>query len=177
MEQFTYSYRLAELRRKTGKSQKEVAEELSVTPASLSAYEKGTKMPSMEVAVKLASYYKVSLDYIFRPRDAESRYPSSYADVLKCLFKISRADLQMSIEVSHHPEGNYAELAFRDGYLCKIFSAWSGLLESNKNGMIDDEILEIWERKKMEEAEDMPTPWCTEIAWGGFYLVDVDEES
>jgi len=153
-----YSYRLAELRRKAGKTQREVVEEIGGTPAALSAYEKGTKMPSMDVAIKLADYYKVSLDYIFRALEAEYDTPSTYADVLRCLFKISKAELSMSVSAIETMEDDIARLELYDDYLVSIFNTWRGLLESNRSGQVDDEVLELWEKKKMEQAAEKRTP-------------------
>jgi Predicted transcriptional regulators len=169
LDVFKYSFRLSSLRRKSGLSQREVAKELMVTPASLSAYEKGTKMPSMEVAIKLAGFYKVSLDYIFRPLKAEYDTLSTYADALKCLFKLTKGGLDISIstEDPYDTEFGFSEgiatISFTDSYLYEIFTAWRGLLESNKNGVVDDEILELWEKKKLEQAGKKNTPQAQEV--------------
>lgn len=56
--------KLREERRKTGKSQSEVAEAVGSTKAKLSKYETGTITPPTEILLKLAGYYQVSVDYL-----------------------------------------------------------------------------------------------------------------
>lgn len=55
---------LAELRKKQGLSAKEVAKLINVAPSTFSEYENGAYEPSIDVLAKLASIYRVSLDYL-----------------------------------------------------------------------------------------------------------------
>lgn len=55
--------RLAALR--GSRTQKEVAEAIGVTPAAISMYEQGIRMPRDNVKIKLAKYYKRSVITIF----------------------------------------------------------------------------------------------------------------
>lgn len=61
-----FSNRLKELRKKAGISQKELAETVGVSYASLSSYENGSggKIPSMEIVIKIADYFNVSIDWL-----------------------------------------------------------------------------------------------------------------
>ena len=45
-------------------SQHQVAKNVGVSKASISAYENGSKVPSIEVMVRLARYYHVTMDYL-----------------------------------------------------------------------------------------------------------------
>lgn len=56
---------LKKIRYDEGLTQREVADAIGVTPASLSAYEKGTQLPSITVATKTALFFNVSLDWLF----------------------------------------------------------------------------------------------------------------
>ncbi len=47
------------------RTQKEVAEALGITPMAMSYYESGERVPSDDVKAKLASYYGVSVGYLF----------------------------------------------------------------------------------------------------------------
>lgn len=52
------------LRQKQNLSQAELAKSLSITPALISAYELGERVPSLSNLIKLASFFRVSSDYL-----------------------------------------------------------------------------------------------------------------
>lgn len=58
------SERLIGLRQKNQLSQTAVANRMGVTPALISAYEKGERNPSLEKLITLADIYHVTTDYI-----------------------------------------------------------------------------------------------------------------
>jgi len=64
MEIYDRGLRLKSLREKCGLSQKEVADRLDLTRATISAYERNTKAPRLDVLVGLATLYHSSVDYI-----------------------------------------------------------------------------------------------------------------
>ena len=55
---------LRKLRRKEGLTQKELAEKLNMSRASIAYYEIGRRSPDINRAKKLADYFGVSVDYI-----------------------------------------------------------------------------------------------------------------
>ena len=57
-------YRLRELRKNNNMSQEELGKLLGVTKVSVSGYENGTRIPSMEILVTILNVFKVSADYI-----------------------------------------------------------------------------------------------------------------
>lgn len=66
--------RLCDLRNGTGKSQKEVADELNIQASVLSRIERGeTKSVSHDLVIKFAEYYNVSTDYILCISDVRIR--------------------------------------------------------------------------------------------------------
>ena len=52
------------LRKERGLSQKQAAEDLGVSQALLSHYEKGIRACGMDFLIKAADYYEVSADYL-----------------------------------------------------------------------------------------------------------------
>jgi transcriptional regulator with XRE-family HTH domain len=54
------------LRKQTGKSQEEVSQDLMMKRTTLSGYENGSAEPSLDNLLKLAEYYKVSVDQMIR---------------------------------------------------------------------------------------------------------------
>ena len=66
--------RLCDLRNGTGKTQKEVADELNIQASVLSRIERGeTKAVSHDLVIKFAEYYNVSTDYLLCISDVRIR--------------------------------------------------------------------------------------------------------
>ena len=57
--------RLSELREKNSLSQEQVAQIIGVARNTYSSYENGKREMDYDNLIKLANYYKVSLDYLF----------------------------------------------------------------------------------------------------------------
>lgn len=55
---------IVELMKQEGLSQKELAEKINVTEASMSRYIKGERIPRIDVLVKLANVFSVSIEYL-----------------------------------------------------------------------------------------------------------------
>ena len=66
--------RFLELRKNNNLSQKELAEKLGFSQASIGYWEKGQRTPSIEAAQKIADYFNVSIAYLLHGDD--SFYPS-----------------------------------------------------------------------------------------------------
>lgn len=57
--------RLMSLRHNRGVTQAELAEALGVTQATVASWENGRRDPAKEYKIKLANYYKVSIEPLF----------------------------------------------------------------------------------------------------------------
>lgn len=55
---------LKELRQTSGKTQKQIAEELNITDRTYGHYETGKREPSIDKLIDIADYYKISLDIL-----------------------------------------------------------------------------------------------------------------
>ncbi len=75
-----YAERLCELRKEKGLSQKEAAEELGVSQALLSHYEKGIREYGLDFLNRAADYYKVTTDYILGRTDSRTGLESTFFD-------------------------------------------------------------------------------------------------
>ena len=62
-----YSEKIRTLRKSKRMTQEQVADQIGVTKAMISAYETGIKCPSVEVLLKLSQLFNVTVDYIIRP--------------------------------------------------------------------------------------------------------------
>ena len=56
--------RVRQLREDNDKTQKEIADHLNMQPTVYQRYERGERELPLWAAIKLADYYKVSLDYL-----------------------------------------------------------------------------------------------------------------
>ena len=57
-------YRLRQLRKSRAMSQEDLGRALGVSKVSISGYEKGTRMPSMDVLLSILRMFDVSADYM-----------------------------------------------------------------------------------------------------------------
>lgn len=73
MEKIKYYPRLRELRVSAGMNQTEIADILDMQQNQYSRYERGERELPMHLFVKLAVYYKVSLDYMVGISDIRER--------------------------------------------------------------------------------------------------------
>lgn len=69
----TFGERLKHLRKTADMTQSELAEHLGVVPSAVGKYERYPQAyPSVEVLIKMADYFKVSIDYLLRGTDSFS---------------------------------------------------------------------------------------------------------
>lgn len=65
-----FGRRLAELRRQSGKKQREIADELGLTPQAISKWERGLACPDILIVDELASSFGVTIAKLFEVFDA-----------------------------------------------------------------------------------------------------------
>ncbi len=66
---------LIELRRRSGRTQTELASELNYTDKAVSKWERGESLPDVTVLTELAKLYGVSLDYLVKSEHPEGSSP------------------------------------------------------------------------------------------------------
>ena len=69
MNDYKFGNFLCMLREKKGMTQAEIANMLGVTTAAVSKWENGSSKPRVDVLIKLANYYNVSIDYLLSRTD------------------------------------------------------------------------------------------------------------
>jgi transcriptional regulator with XRE-family HTH domain len=67
--------RIRDLREDSDRTQKQVAQYLLCDQSLYSKYERGERPLPLELAVKLAQYYRVSVDYLVGLTDRKEPYP------------------------------------------------------------------------------------------------------
>ena len=92
-------YRLRELRAERNISQGKLGEMLGVTKVSISCYEKGTRVPSMDILVKILNAFNVPADYLLG-REINAVCED---DVDGVILKLSTDDIEIIREVRGNP--------------------------------------------------------------------------
>lgn len=140
-KQQQFAERLRGLRRSRGMTQKEFAEQIGVTAASLSAYETGTKSPSLNVAMAIAQKLKVSLDWLC-VMDLDDSTCRTYADVIQHILAIERAN----------PKGMYVEhqaILFNDPVLNRFLGEFMKMKDLHDDNTIDTDVYSLWVEKTL----------------------------
>lgn len=151
---------LFNLRREKGCTQKEVAQYAGITPAALSAYEKGTKTPQLETAVKLAEYYGITLDALCgrQVNTAERNIAFTKADAIRLTSLLYENVPYVSIENEENTDGDFNSYyntvitihAGSDAWAYAYFEKYVALARLYRSGDIDKEVLEAWKEKKLQ---------------------------
>ena len=86
--------KLKEIRKKAKKSQLEVAKAIGISQQNLCRYENEQYQPDIQLLIKLAKYYDVSLDYLCEsPSENYIGYiPDNRKELVKEIIELSDAD-------------------------------------------------------------------------------------
>jgi len=60
----SFSFRLKELRKANDLTLEQLGKDIGSTKATMSNFETGQKKPSLDMIIKLADYFQVSIDYL-----------------------------------------------------------------------------------------------------------------
>lgn len=90
VDPFAFGANIQALREKRGIRQAELAAAIGVAPNSISYYEKGRSVPSLDLAVQIANYFQVSLDSLLGRDEYASYSNATVKSVAKFLFKLSQ---------------------------------------------------------------------------------------
>ncbi len=80
------------LRKKQNMTQKDLAKLLNINPSNFPNYESGKYSPSIDMLVKLADYFNVSLDSLVRDKDADEWLTIKDAGLIQLTKKVDQLD-------------------------------------------------------------------------------------
>lgn len=90
--------RIKQLRSNQKISQQELGNILGVTKVSVSCYENGKRVPSLDTLIKIAKYFNTSLDYLVgREKKIYNEESNKYVGA------ISEQDIELIYELKHYP--------------------------------------------------------------------------
>ena len=98
--------RLKELRLAQQKTQEEIAQKTNLTQFTYSNYEKEKTQPDLKTLIKLADYFRVSVDYLIEHEQVNKLDMTSLSDIKKdCIKKIQSMTDDEVKAVSHFIAG------------------------------------------------------------------------
>lgn len=176
-----YNQRIKEARLKFNMTQKQLADAAEVAPGSISAYEKGTKAPPVDVAYRIAKSLNVSLDWLFNSEMTEDDLKASarsYGDIARALVALATMqpkDVNLWAEKVpwHHAKFPFSqeekdelensnseiyetELHIKGEIIGEFVSGFRTLYQLYTSNTIEKEMLDAWLQKKYSELEQIP---------------------
>lgn len=153
-----FSTRLKELRNELKLTQKQFAEKIGFTQATLSAYENNPKSPSLDIIMDIATKCNVSLDWLcgLSDKKSSSNEIETYSEIIEFLLKIKEKDDCFDVELFEKIicRGGFDELiqgiSFGNRKISEFFDDWMKIL--NADGLFDDdELYALWKEKTLKK--------------------------
>lgn len=160
------SIRLKELRETLGLTLADFSKSLDLKVQTYSAYEKAVNKPPIEVLIKIAEKYNVSLDWLcgFSNSNQKEIRLDTYADVLHLIFElgfVDGAELDSNFYkdsgdspqfFSPNPQySDFMMLYFNDTRINDALKKWKKMFDLLKNNVIDEEVYRLWIEKTLPE--------------------------
>ena len=158
--------RLKTLRETLNLSQSSFAESIGLKQQTYSAYENGSNKPPIDVIIKIAEEYNVSIDWLcgFSNLLKKKVELSTRADILHLIFEIGLLDgIELDdgfSKVIHIPndfpdfDPTYESLmmiSFNDTTINDALIKWKKMFDLYQNGTIDEEVYRLWVEKTLKE--------------------------
>lgn len=155
-----YSQRIKELRTMLNMTQINFANLIDCAQTALSSYENGNTVPSLDTMINIASSLNVSVDWLCGLTDNMklSDDLSTYADAFSNLKRI--LDNLYCYELTYYEEG-YNEpptmrLDIYDKFYIEFLRGYQKMHASFNEGLIDQEILDLWAEKTLKKYKSIP---------------------
>lgn len=152
-----FSKRLKETREKTKMTQKDFAELVGSTSATISAYENATKNPSLDLVITIAEKCEVSIDWLCGFTDEIKIKPKveTYSDVVRLLLSLAaNEDFEMKLGIDDGlGSKEYNGITIDDPTIKKFLEDWDKMKNLLENGSIDKELYNLWVEKTITKHD------------------------
>ena len=140
--------RIKELRSSMNMTQKEFSAFVGCPAATLSAYENGSKSPSLEIIKGIAEKCNVSIDWLcgLSEKMNTSDEIKTYSDVIKLFVK---SEYALKFHVTP------LSIKMIDSVMQCFFNDWSKTLPLYRDGTIDEKLYKLWIDDKLREYENV----------------------
>lgn len=100
----TFNKRLKKLRMEQNLRQKDIAEDLNLTPSAIGFYEQGKRNPDYEILSRLADYFGVSVDYLLGRTEKRQFYNSQQENQARIVKETQTNDFNQNNEATNRDE-------------------------------------------------------------------------
>ena len=153
----TFGERLKAIREEKGLSQTALAKILGCTSATVSSCEKGTNLPSLELAKSIAESCNVSLDYLCGLSESKRTLGKAgdYAEAIEQLAYVGEI-MHFNIYVDN---GGYV-IRPTSEVVQDFLPEWADMLKICNNGSLGKKVYHLWLKEKLQEYKgyDMDSP-------------------
>lgn len=154
--------RIKELRTSLNMTQKEFAAFVGCTAATLSAYENGSKSPSLEIIKGIAEKCHMSIDWLCgltEQKEIEFKM-NTYSDLFYYLLSLENKT-NICFNVATYI-GGYDEpitmhtqsIWFDNIQICNFMEEWEKMKSLHDSGTIDDDVYALWKEKVLKKDEN-----------------------
>ena len=171
MDTLMIGTQIKKIRTKNKMNQKSFAEKIGINQSTLSSYENGNAMPSVDVLLQIAKVFNISLDWLCGISDNYSNI-TSLRDLEQLFFQMDEFnELRYEIEVNDRlpddietPENRwYASIRFygndaehiRNRDLCQFLTSFRDKREEFETYFTDKETYDYWKQKLLERDSDI----------------------
>lgn len=155
-----FSKRLKELRNDMKLTQKQFAEKIGFTQATLSAYENNPKSPSLDIIIDIANKCNVSLDWLcgLSDRKSSNNEIETYSEIIDFFLKIKERKDCFNVELFKETirEYGYSKeiqgISFGNKKINEFFDDWIKMLNADSL-FDDDELYALWKEKTLKKYD------------------------
>lgn len=159
--------RIKELRASMKKTQREFAKFVGCTAATLSAYENGSKSPSLEIVKNVAEKCGVSIDWLCGITDKKEHeeQPKTYADMFRIIIKLCNISIGFDNWEIFYEKNDYCDMSHTgipfavlktsNNVAVSFFKDWVQMYKLYTSGTIDKHLYKLWISDRIKQYEDM----------------------
>lgn len=150
--------RIKQLRSSLNKTQREFASIVGCTAATLSAYENGSKSPSLEIVKNIAEKTNTSIDWLcgLSNRKNSNCEFKTYSDVIEVLNALEQTDIHL--EVVEHKDSIYGKqydyipaIIFDNIDILTFLNDWMNMIGVRENMTIKEDLYKLWIKDQLEQ--------------------------
>ena len=160
-----FSKRLKEAREAKGLTQKELAERISVSYQTISAYERidasgKVKGPTLENAMALARELGTSIDWLCGMEQSTNQF-KTYGDIARIVVEISQKATiwlvdgplnKSSYSYSSDDAGTF--VLFTDNIMQNFLSEWAKMRSLREDNTIDENLYQLWLKDRFSKMDN-----------------------
>ena len=148
----TIGNRIKELRTSKNLTQEDIAKMVKVSKATISNYEKGKVSPPIELLIKLAERYDVSIDWLCGLSNEEIPRLMSYGDAFFRLVEIDKV-IGFSVEDVTFFSNLRGTAVLFDATLTKALEEYQEMVKLRDNNTISEHLFNLWISDKVQQLD------------------------